>query len=118
MAFDSFRQFVDRLDSAGELLRVPFPVATELEMTEFADRQMKLSDGGKALLFERPTINGVVSPFPVVINALGSERRMAMGLGAASVAEVADEMGGLLRAKPPTRLREAGRLLSKEEERF
>ncbi len=113
MAFDSFRQFVDRLDRAGELLRVPFPVATELEMTEFADRQMKLRDGGKALLFEKPTINGVLSPFPVVINALGSDRRMAMSLGAASVAEVADEMGGLLRAKPPTSLKEAARLLSK-----
>ena len=113
MAFDSFRQFVDLLDREGELLRVPFPVATELEMTEFADRQMKLSGGGKALLFEKPTINGVLSPFPVVINALGSDRRMALSLGASSVAEVADEMGSLLRAKPPTSLRDAARLLSK-----
>ena len=67
MAFDSFRDFVNALDAAGELIRISQPVATELEITEIADREMKKPGGGKALLFEKPTVNGVVSPFPLAI---------------------------------------------------
>ena len=111
MAFDSFRDWLAALEKAGELLRIREPVATELEITEFADRQMKSSGGGKALLFEHPTINGQRSPFPVAINTMGSWKRMALSLGAASVEDVAAELGSLMKAKPPTSLREAFKLL-------
>ncbi len=112
MAFDSFRDFVTALDQAGELKRFSQPVATELEITEIADREMKQPGGGKALLFEKPTINGVVSPFPVAINTLGSYKRMALSMGAASVDAVANELGALMKAKPPTSFKEAIKLLS------
>jgi 4-hydroxy-3-polyprenylbenzoate decarboxylase len=112
MAFDSFRDFVNALDRAGELKRIAQPVATELEITEIADREMKSPGGGKALLFEQPTVNGVVSPFPVAINTLGSHKRMAMSMGAESVDEVANELGALMKAKPPTSFKEAIKLLS------
>lgn len=112
MAFQSYSDFVRRLDAAGELLRIPFPVATELELTELADREMKKPDGGKALLIEKPTVNGKTSPFPVAINTLGSSKRMAISLEAASVDEVAAELGALLKAKPPTSFKEALSLLS------
>ena len=85
MPFDSFRDFIRELDSAGELIRITEPMATELEITELADREMKKPGGGKALLIERPTVDGEVSPFPLAINALGSEKRMAMSLRAKSV---------------------------------
>lgn len=111
MAFDSFRDFVQQLDRAGELKRITQAVATELEITELADREMKSPGGGKALLIEQPTVNGVVSPFPVAINTMGSHKRMAMSLGANSVDEVANELGALLKAKPPTSMREAIKLL-------
>jgi 4-hydroxy-3-polyprenylbenzoate decarboxylase len=111
MAFDSFRDFVGQLDRVGELKRIAQPVATELEITELADREMKSPNGGKALLFEKPTVNGVVSPFPVAINTMGSHKRMAMSLGANSVDEVAAELGSLMKAKPPTSFREAIKLL-------
>jgi 4-hydroxy-3-polyprenylbenzoate decarboxylase len=111
MAFDSFRDFVNALDQAGELKRISQPVATELEITEIADREMKSPGGGKALLFEKPTVNGVVSPFPVAINTLGSHKRMAMSMGAESVDEVANELGALMKAKPPTSFRETIKLL-------
>src|SRR5512143_3854911 len=101
MAFDSFRAFIEQLDRAGELVRISQPVATELEITELADRQMKSPGGGKALLIERPTVNGQVSPFPVAINTLGSHRRMALSMGAETVEEVAKELGSLMKAKPP-----------------
>ena len=112
MAFDSFRDFVNALDRAGELKRITQPVATELEITEIADREMKLPGGGQALLFEQPTVNGVVSPFPVAINTLGSHQRMALSMGAESVDEVANELGALMKAKPPTSFKEAIKLLS------
>ena len=47
MAFDSFRDFVNALDKAGEQKRFSQPVATELEITEIADREMKSPGGGK-----------------------------------------------------------------------
>ena len=112
MAFESFRDFIEQLDRAGELIRITQPVATELEITEMADREMKKPGGGKALLIEKPTVNGVVSPFPVAINTMGSHKRMAMSMGANSVDEVAAELGALMKAKPPTGFREAIKLLS------
>src|SRR5207247_10441989 len=111
MAFDSFRDFLNVLEQDGELKRIPQPVATELEITELADREMKSPGGGKALLFEKPTVNGQVSPFPLAINPLGSRKRMAMSLGANSVDEVANELGSLMKAKPPTGFRETIKLL-------
>src|SRR5258706_4209164 len=111
MGFESFRDFLVSLENAGELVRVREPLATELEITELADREMKKAGGGKALLIEKPTINGNVSPFPLAINTLGSQKRMAMSLGANSVDEIAAELGSLMKAKPPTSFREAIRLL-------
>jgi 4-hydroxy-3-polyprenylbenzoate decarboxylase len=111
MAFDSFRDFIAALDRSGELKRIAQPVATELEITEIADREMKSPGGGKALLFEKPTVNGAVSPFPLAINTMGSHRRMAMSLGANSVDEIAAELGSLMKAKPPASFREAIKLL-------
>src|ERR1700677_2974391 len=111
MAFESFRDFTNALDRAGELKRITQPVATELEITEFANREMKSPGGGKGLLFEKPTVNGQPSPFPLAINTMGSWKRMAMSLGADSVDEVAAELGALMKAKPPTGWREAIKLL-------
>jgi 4-hydroxy-3-polyprenylbenzoate decarboxylase len=112
MAYDSFRDFIRALEQAGELKRIAQPVATELEITEVSDREMKAPDGGKALLFEKPLVNGEVSPFPVAVNTLGSHKRMAMSLGAESVEAAAAELGELMKAKPPSSFREAIHLLS------
>lgn len=111
MAFESFGDFIDRLEAAGELKRIAQPVAAELEITELADREMKQPGGGRALLFERPTVNGETSPFPLAINTLGSYKRMALSMGANSIEEVAAELGSLMKAKPPTSFREAIKLL-------
>src|ERR1044071_7654665 len=110
MAFRSFADFVAALEKAGELIRVPIPVATELEITAWADREMKSPGGGKALLFEKPTVNGVVSKFPLAINTLGSRRRMALSLGLDNIDQLAQEMRLLPKAKPPTSLKQAWNL--------
>ncbi len=110
MAHSSFRAFVDALDAAGELKRIGVPVATELEITELANREMKSVGGGKALLFEQPTIHGAVSRFALAINTMGSRRRLAIALGIPSVDDLAHEMQLLLKSRPPTDLRSAWKL--------
>src|ERR1051326_5236069 len=111
MAYSSFGSFLDALEKAGELKRIKVPVDTDLLISEWADREMKSPGGGKALLFEQPTIDGRISKFPVAINTMGSGKRMAMALGRESVDEIAQEIQLLLKAKPPTDLREGFELL-------
>jgi 4-hydroxy-3-polyprenylbenzoate decarboxylase len=110
MAYRGLADFLNVLEREGELARISEPVATELEISAFADRQMKFACGGKALLFEKPTVNGKISRFPVSINSMGSDRRMARALGS-SVDEIAHEMQLILKAKPPTSVREGWSLL-------
>jgi 4-hydroxy-3-polyprenylbenzoate decarboxylase len=111
MAYRSFSEFVDALDQAGELRRIAEPVATELEITAIADREMKSPGGGKALLFEKPTVDGRVSKFPLAINTMGSKRRMALALKLNDIEDLAREMQLILKAKPPTNLRQGWDLL-------
>src|SRR6267154_2319253 len=111
MAYRSFRKFLDALDEAGELKRVAVPVDTDPLIAEWADREMKSPGGGKALLFEQPIVDGKKSAFPVAINTMGSHRRMALALQVADVGDIAQEIQLILKAKPPTDLREGWSLL-------
>src|SRR5438477_2970942 len=111
MAYSSFGQFVDALEKAGELTRISVPVETDLLISEWANREMKSPGGGKALLFENPLIDGKPSKFPLAINTMGSRRRMALALQVNSVEELAQEIQLILKAKPPTDLREGWSLL-------
>src|SRR5947207_5601612 len=111
MAYGSFRKFLDALDKAGELKRVAVPVDTDLLIAEWADREMKSSGGGKAIFFEQPIIDGRKSEFPVAINTMGSRRRIALALQVADIGDIAQEIQLILKAKPPTDLREGWSLL-------
>src|SRR3954465_9231586 len=111
MAYRSFRHFVDALEKQGELKRVAVPVDTDLVISEWANREMKSPGGGKALLFEQPLINGKASSFPVAINTMGSAKRMALALQVNGVEDIAQEIQLILKAKPPTDLREGWSLL-------
>lgn len=75
VTFTSFGDFTRFLESAGELHRVSVEVDPRLEMTEIASRAIR--EGKPALLFEH--VKG--SPYPVVINALASDRRCELALG-------------------------------------
>src|SRR6266446_9896864 len=111
MAYRSFGKFIEALEQAGELKRVAVPVDTNLLISEWADREMKSPGGGKALLFEQPIVDGKKSAFPVAINTMGSRKRIAMALGRDSIDEIAQEIQLILKAKPPTDLREGWNLL-------
>jgi len=111
MAYRSFGNFLDALEKAGELKRIALPVDTDLLIAEWADREMKSPGGGKALLFEQPIVEGNKSDFPVAINTMGSHRRMALALQVSDIEEIAREIQLILKAKPPTDLREGWALL-------
>src|SRR5437870_10077749 len=111
MAYRSFRHFLETVEQAGDMTHVSDPVDTDLLITEWADREMKSTGGGKALLFEQPVVDGQVSKFPVAINTMGSRKRIAMALGRESIDEIAQEIQLILKAKPPTDLREGVALL-------
>ena len=111
MAYRSLTDFITALEKAGELRRISQPVATELQITEIANREMKQPGGGKALLFEHPTINGKPSAFPLAINVLGSRRRVAMALNLDSVDQLSAQVEFIMKAKPPKTFRDALKLL-------
>ena len=112
MAFASQRDFIETLETAGELRRISTPVSIDLEIAALSDLEMKKPGGGKALLFEKPVlVDGRISAFPVLVNSLGSERRMALSLCVGHVDEIAGQLAYLMKAKPPKSIGEAFELV-------
>jgi len=91
MANRSLHHFVSALEEAGELVRIREFVSPRLEITEVTDRISKQQ--GPALLFEN---NG--TEFPLLINAMGSEKRICMALGVESLDDIGREIDGILKA--------------------
>ena len=106
MTYNDLNSFVRALEQAGELKRVVYPVKAELEITEIADRVMK--SGGPALLFE----NVIGKQIPVLINAFGSQKRMALALGVQDIEEIAAEISKLIQTKPPKSFKDKLQLAS------
>ncbi len=79
MAYRSLREFIAKLEAAGELVRVSEPVSSVLEMTEIQRRL--LATGGPAVLFENVIrADGELSTMPCLINLFGTVKRVAMGV--------------------------------------
>ncbi len=107
MAYRSLAEFLDRLEKAGELVRVKEQVDPVLEMAALADRAAK--QGGPALLFERPASGG----FPVAMNLFGTRRRASWALSCEDYEEHARELRALLRMAPPQSFWEKLKMLPK-----
>ncbi len=105
MPYNSLSDFVQVLERSGELRRIAHPVKAELEITEIADRVMK--SGGPALLFE----NVVGKKMPVLINAFGSAKRMALALGVADIEDIAQDISKLIQTRPPKSFKDKLQLL-------
>ena len=76
-------------------MRIKAKVSPELEITEITDRISK--SRGPALLFERVGD----TKMPLLINAFGSDKRMAMALSVDDVNDIAREVESLIRIEPP-----------------
>lgn len=117
--YATLRQFVEALDAAGELHRVTASVSPLLEVAEIADRVSKQPAprqsetasrfdpkhhqlGGKALLFEN--VEG--ASMPLLINAMGSYRRMEMAIGCTDggFESLAERVQHLVHPEPPSSL--------------
>ncbi len=107
MAYRDLRDFIHRLEREGELKRISVEVDPVLEITEITDRVTRA--GGPALLFERPK----GSRIPLLINLLGSERRMNLALGVERLEEVAERIRALLDFQSPQGLFDKLRMLPK-----
>jgi 4-hydroxy-3-polyprenylbenzoate decarboxylase len=112
VAFTDLREFVARLEMLGRLRRIQVPVSRDLEITEIVDRVSKASgDANVALLFQR--VEG--ARMPVLVNAFGSERRIALALGVDRLDELGERVAKLLDARLPgsfgERLRKLGTLI-------
>ena len=95
MAYTDLRDFISRLERENELVRVRERVSRDLEITEIADRAVK--SNGPALLFEN--VDGF--DIPVLINAYGSLKRMAMALGVEKLDEIGARIESLLHTQSP-----------------
>ncbi len=112
MPYRSLRDFIERLETSGRLVRVTEPVSTVLEMTEIQTRL--LATGGPAVIFEKPIMaDGRLSPMPVLVNLFGTVERVAWGMDRepAQLREVGETLAFLKQPEPPGGWREALELL-------
>ncbi|MEW9122939.1 MAG: menaquinone biosynthesis decarboxylase [Thermotaleaceae bacterium] len=86
MAFKDLQEFIKYLEEAKQLKRISIEVDPELEITEITDRISKAY--GPALLFEN--VKG--SPYPVLINAMGTYERMSMALGVKELNHIGNDI--------------------------
>jgi len=90
--YKSLQEYVDFLESKGELIRIKEFVDPVLEIAEITDRVSKQPDGGKALLFENTG-----TQFPVLTNMMGSSRRIVYALGLESFDAFDEHIDNLLK---------------------
>lgn len=84
------KHWIETLESKGELIRIKEYVNPHLEITEITDRISK--QYGPALLFENTG-----TPFPLLINGYGTEKRMAMALGVNKLEDITNEIESLFK---------------------
>ena len=104
MKYNDLRDFIAQLEKLGELKRISVEVDPYLEITEICDRTLRVE--GPALLFE----NVKNSKVPVLANLFGTTHRVALGMGADSVAalkEVGELLAFLKEPEPPKGFRDA-----------
>src|SRR5437773_2666400 len=108
MPYSSLRDFMDRLATAGRLVRVQAPVSPYLEMTEIQTRL--LAESGPAALFENVAREtGGTTAMPVLVNLFGTVERVAWGMDREphQLREIGETLDFLKQPEPPGGWREA-----------
>src|SRR5882724_10662075 len=107
LAYRDLREFIAKLEKEGELRRIAAEVDPVLEITEITHRVTRA--GGPALLFERPKGSRV----PLLINMLGSEKRILMALEVERLEEIADRIRSFIDMQVPQGLLDKLKMLPK-----
>ncbi|MDD2748952.1 MAG: 4-hydroxy-3-polyprenylbenzoate decarboxylase [Acidithiobacillus sp.] len=89
MSYRDLRAFIADLEKRDLLRTLNVPVSPHLEMTEICDRTLRA--GGPAVLFKKPS----GFDMPVLGNLFGTTERVALGMGAESLADLR-QIGQLL----------------------
>ncbi len=117
-AYTSLRDFIERLEKDGDLVRITEEVSTDREMTEIHKRV--LHAGGPALLFENVVQeDGSKAEMPVLCNLFGTVERVARGVTldgkerrtGQELREVGELLAFLRQPEPPRGIKEAMGLL-------
>jgi 4-hydroxy-3-polyprenylbenzoate decarboxylase len=114
VAYQDLREFVEKLEKERELVRVRTEVDPVLEITEVTQRLARdparqHDSVGPALLFAKPK----GSRYPLLINAFGSVRRMALALEVNELEEVAARIQEFLAMETPQGLFDKIKMLPK-----
>lgn len=96
MPIEDIPEFVEKLESAGQLKRVKVQVDSSLEISEILSRVMY--SNGPAVLFE----NVKNYDIPVLANAFGSMKRLEIGLECADFTEIGQRIVDMTRMEVPT----------------
>ena len=102
---NNLKQYIEQLESAGQLKRIIAPVSPHLEITEITDRVSK--SGGPALLFEK--VEGY--EYSLLINAFGSNERMCIALNTKAFDDIGKKIESILKTNAPTTLKEKLKVL-------
>jgi len=108
MPYASLRDFIQRLERTGRLVRVATPVSPELEITEIHTRL--LAEQGPAVLFENVVrADGGRYAMPVLTNLFGTVERVAWGMERepGELREIGETLAFLKQPEPPGGWREA-----------
>lgn len=93
MPSNSLNRLIEELKENNELLIIDAPVNCQLEVTEIIDRLSKSDKYNKAVLF---TNNG--TDFPLLINAFGSDIRMAKALRVQKLDKLETKVSDILKS--------------------
>src|ERR1043165_1587049 len=112
MSYSSLRDFLQKLEAEGALVRVKEPVSTVLEMTEIQTRL--LAEQGPAVLFENVIgSDGKRAAMPVLVNLFGTVERVAWGMDREpdQLRQVGETLAFLKQPEPPGGWKEALEML-------
>jgi 4-hydroxy-3-polyprenylbenzoate decarboxylase len=99
--------FLADLDKRKLLTRITESVSPDLEVAAVIDRACKRSNGGPALLFEKPSGFDI----PVAANVFGSLERMCLALGVKTLDDLAVEINTLMTPQVPSGIFDALKML-------
>lgn len=111
MVFDNLLEYVNVLESLGELKRVSVEVNSDLEVAEIM-RRLMYSGKSPAVLFEN--IKGY--KIPILGNAFGSLKRLQIALDMQDFSEIGNRIADLTKLKMPSGVLDKIRMLPKLSE--
>ena len=100
--YKNLKDFLKRLDNAGELKRIHQPVSCSLEISRYTDAESKSKNGGKALFFEKIK----ESEFPVATNIFGSNKRICMAMGVEHLNILGKNIKKYIEIEPPKSIKQ------------